>query len=182
MSDGKMNRMYLYPGWKTEKLNDKKFETLKQLAPFWYYHQPKSWYYHQPHDQLFCFLVSEHDFSWILQKVRWILQKVRNIPAYSSDDQSMVDNRGKMCHPPSVYSDKRLVKIAFWLSSDYRCEASCKYVYCVKRSLNARVSHDVVATFDIPPIRNIFVWVMWVKKLKDKPGVYNMFKSALKKR
>lgn len=165
MSNRQMNRMYLHLGWKTEKLNDKKFETLEQLAPFWYYHQPD--------DQLFCFLVSEHDFSWILQKVR-------NMSAYCSDDQSMVDKRGKMCHPPNVYSDKRLVQIKFWLSS-YISTVNCRYVYCVKRSLNARVSCDVVAAFEIPPRYDKFVWMFWVNKFKDKPGVYNMFKSALMK-
>lgn len=173
MSDGKMNRMYLHPGWKTEELNDKKFGTLKRLAPFLYYHQPKFWYYHQPHDQLFCFLVSEHDFSWILQKFR-------NTPACSSYVQSMVNKRGKMFHPPNVYSDKRLVKIEFWLSYDIST-VRCKYIYCVKRSLNARVSRDVVAAFEILPKHNKFVWMVRLHKFKDKPCVHNMFMSALMK-
>ena len=164
MSNGKMNRMYLHLGWKTEKLNYKKFETLKQLAPFWYYHRP--------HYQSFYFLVSEYDFSWILQKVR-------NMSAYCSDDQHMVDKRNVMCHPPSVYSYKRLVQIEFWLSYDYISTVRFRYVYCVKRSLNARVSCNVVAAFEILPKHDKFVWMVWVQEFKDKPGVYNMFKSAL---
>ena len=163
MSDGKMNRMYLHPGWKSPNLHYKKFKTLKQLAPFWYYHQPD--------DQLFCFLVSEHDFSWILQKVR-------NMSPYHSNNQSMEDKRGKMCHPPNVYSDKRLVQIKFWLSS-YVSTVNCRYVYCVKRSLNARVSCCVFASFDILPKHDKFLWMVRLHKFKDKPGVYNMFKSAL---
>ena len=164
MSDGKMNRIYLHPGWKTEELDDKKFETLEQLAPFWYYHQP--------HYQLFCFLVSEHHFSWILQKVR-------NMAAYCSYVQNMVDKRGKMCHPPNVYSNKRLVQIKFWLSYDDISTVRCKYVYCVKWSLNERVSRCVVAAFEILPKHDKFVWMVRLHKFKDKPGVYNMFKSAL---
>ena len=163
MSDGKMNRMYLYPGWKTEELNDKKFETLKQLAPFWYYHKPCY--------RLFYFLVSEYDFSWILQKFR-------NMSAHCSDDQHMVDKRNVICHPTNVYSHKRLVKIDFWLSSDIST-VRCRYVYCVKRLLNARVSCDVVAAFEIPLRYDKFVWMVWIQKFKDKPGVYNMFMSAL---
>ena len=166
MSNGKMNRMYLHPGWKSPNLHYKKFKTLKQLAPFWYYHQP--------HDQLFCFLVSEHDFSWILQRVR-------NMSAYCSDVQNIVDKRGKMCHPPNVYSDKRLVKIEFWLSYDEISTVRCKYVYCVKRSLNARVSCDVVASFEILPKHDKFLWMVRLNKFKDKPGVYDMFISALMK-
>ena len=165
MSNKQMNRMYLHLGWKTEKLNYKKFKTLEQLAPFLYYYQP--------HFQLFCFLVSEHDFSWILQKFR-------NMSAYCPDDQHMVDRRNEMFHPPNVYSHKRLVKIEFWLSSD-TSTVRCRYVYCVKRSLNARVSCDVAAAFEIPRRYDKFVWMVGVRKFKNKPGVYNMFKSALMK-
>lgn len=87
-----------------------------------------------------------------------------------------------MVNPLGVDSDKRLVQIEFWLSFDYSSTARCKYVYCVKRSLNARVSCDnIVAAFVIPSTRNIFAWIKWVHRFKDKPGVCNMFKSVLKK-